>query len=229
MTDQELSDKDVDETKAAAEAVATEAKFEECRRRFLKLDPKLAKMLPTSLVMNTKLLKTFLDDLGFYIEYKQRCANKSLTEWTIFDVGEGRKETKSEAVLRSNVSLAQAPLSGNFFYLRGGDAFRVAMQEGVAGKPNVPFFGSSMWGQAGTVPMVEVYMHADYYEKLKKRTAGRDRALTFVEKPLVDKHGEIPKSPKSRKKKGKKSKKGVRVKVPKAMKKGMKKGMKKKK
>ena len=121
------------------------------------------------------------------------------------------------------MSLAQAPLSGNFFYLRGGDAFRVAMQEGVAGKPNVPFFGSSVWGQAGTVPMVEVYMHADYYEKLKKRTAGRDRALMFVEKPLVDKHGEIPKSPKSQKKKGKKSKKGVRVQVPKAMKKGMKK------
>ena len=51
-------------------------------------------MLPTSLVMDTKRLKTVLDDYFFYIEYKQRCANKSLTEWTIFDVGEGRKESK---------------------------------------------------------------------------------------------------------------------------------------
>ena len=221
-------DQVTEEQSEADQVAATAAKYKECLRRFLKLDKKLAKLLPTSVIMDPKRLTELLDGWFFYIEYKQRCANKSLNDWTIFDVGQGRKECKCEAVLRPNVSLAQAPLSGNHFFLRGGDAFRPAMQESVAGRANVPFFGASEWAQVGTMPIVEVYMHTDYYDKLKKRTEGRDRALSFVEKPLVDKHGEVPSFLKTRKgKKGTTSKKVVRIPVPKSMKKSVKKGMKK--
>ena len=57
MPKQPLSEQELADVKAAKEKAEVEAKYEECRRQFLQLDPQFGPMLPTKLVMDGKVAR----------------------------------------------------------------------------------------------------------------------------------------------------------------------------
>ncbi len=113
MPKKSMSEQEVAAAEQAKKAAELAAKYAEVQRRYLKLDAKFGALATNRVVMNKEKLAEFWDSLTLYIESKQRYLSGTLNDFTVFDVGQGRRETMSEAALRASVSLGQASFSGN--------------------------------------------------------------------------------------------------------------------